>query len=164
MTQRCLTPEMLEHVNGDQHPGAGRLFFSDASVVLLLVNDGRRRILTRLTGLSGLSSGESLVVTLLAAGAVAKAIADAVPPMSRPAAPSTMDLILGGSALNEIAHSIGGRASRSVPGFGALVAFALIWRYHPLARGSFSVARGSTHAIEATERRLRAFYRARSER
>jgi hypothetical protein len=80
---------MLGKVSGDQHVGAGRPFVAGASVVLILLNEARR-ILARLTGRSGLSSGESLVVTLLALGGVAEALKDAAPAVSRPAAPSAV--------------------------------------------------------------------------
>jgi hypothetical protein len=140
----------------DAMNGAGRLFVSDASAVLLELNDARRRLLTRLTGLSELSGGESLVLTLLALGAVAKMFDDANP--VRVVGPSGGDLVIGSSVLSEIVHGIAGGASRAVPGFSALAALALIWRYHPLARGSWIATRGTAHVMEATERKLRAYY------
>lgn len=147
-------------MNGKQHLGPGRLLLTDAGVVLVLLNDGRRRALTRLTGLSGLSKDESVIFTLLALGAAAKALGDTAPSIGGPTAG---DFMLGGAALSEIAHLIAGNPSRSVRGFSGLVAFAVIWKYHPVARGSFGVARGSAHILAATERRLRTYYKALSE-
>jgi hypothetical protein len=136
--------------------GAGKLFISDAGVALLALNDTRRRLLARLTGLSELSGPESLLLTLLTLGAVAKLIDDANP--VRVARPPTGDFMIGGSVLSEIAHGVAGSTSRAVPGFTALAAFALIWKYHPLARGSWIATRGTAHVIETTERKLRAYY------
>jgi hypothetical protein len=152
-------PGRLDAMNGRQHLGPGRLLLTDAGVALILLNDGRRRALTRLTGLSGLSKDESVILTLILLGAAAKALGDTAPSIG---GPNAGDLMLGGATLTEIAHLIAGSPSRSVRGFGGLLAFALIWKYHPVARGSFKVGRGSAHVIAATERKLRTYYKARS--
>ncbi len=77
--------------------------------------------------------------------------------------PPSGDLMIGSSVLGEIAHGIAGSTSRTVPGFTALAAFALIWRYQPLARGSWIATRGTAHVMHTTERRLRAYYQKLSE-
>ncbi|MEO6859369.1 MAG: hypothetical protein ABI323_12430 [Solirubrobacteraceae bacterium] len=146
---------MLKPVNGKQHLGAGRLFADDASLVLLLLNEAQRRAISRLTGLSGLSTEESLLLTVLALSAAAKALDDAAPSV---AAPQAEDFVLAGATLGELFHVMAGRPSRTAPGFVALVAFAWIWKNHPLARGSFSLARASAHITAVSERRLRAYY------
>ena len=65
--------------------------------------------------------------------------------------------------LSEITHGVAGSPSRTVPGFTALAAFALIWRHHPLARGSWIATRGTARVMETTERKLRAYYKQLSE-
>jgi hypothetical protein len=69
------------------------------------------------------------------------------------------DFVIGGSVLSEITYGVAGSPSRTVPGFTSLAAFALIWRYHPLARGSWIATRGTAHVMETTERKLRAYYK-----
>jgi hypothetical protein len=140
---------------------ASELFVSDAIVVLLELNAARRRLLARLTGLADLSGGESVLLTLLTLGAVAELLEDANP--VHIVRPWGGDLVIGGSVLSELTHGVAGATSRTVPGFTALVAFALIWRYHPLARGSWIATRGPAHVMATTERKLRAYYKRLSE-
>lgn len=140
-----------------RHPpvGPGTLALTDARIALLLLEDVRRRMLERLTGFTGLSRNESRFLALIALGALAKALDDTNLPFGAPVAPSATDLMIGGSLMNEMARGIAGNPSRSVQGFSGLVAFALMWKYRPVVRGSFGIARASAHF----ERRLRTFYR-----
>jgi hypothetical protein len=125
-----------------------------------LLDDARGRTLLRLTGPQGLSKNESRLLTLIALGALAKALEDMAPPIRRPGAPSVIDLLIGESILSEMAHGIAGNASRAMPGFTGLLAFALIWKYRPVIHGSLGIARGAAHL----EHRLRSFYRVRAGR
>jgi hypothetical protein len=136
------------------------MLLGDVRVVFLLLDDVRGRILLRLTGPQALSKNESRLVTLIALGALAKVFEDTGLPIGRPPRPTATDLLIGRSVLSEMAHGIAGSASRTAPGFGGLLAFALIWRYRPVMRGSFGVARGAAHV----EHRLRTFYRTRAKR
>lgn len=140
---------------------ASELFANDAIVVLLELNAARRRLLARLTGLADLSGGESVLLTLLTLGVVAELLKEANP--VHIVRPSGGDLVVGGSVFSELTHGVAGATSRTVPGFTALVALALIWRYHPLARGAWIATRGTAHVMETTERKLRAYYKRLSE-
>jgi hypothetical protein len=128
--------------------------------LFLLLDDARGRMLLRLTGPQGLSKNESRLLTLIALGALAKALEESGPSIRRPAAPSAVGLLIGESILSEMAHGIAGNASRAIPGFSGLLAFALIWKYRPVMRGSVNIARATAHL----ERRLRNFYRLRAGR
>jgi hypothetical protein len=145
-------------VTGAHNPGANRAFADDAIIVAMLLNNAARRVESTVFGLTGLNRDESALITLLALAALAKTFGDATPTVKRPTRPSSVGVVVGGSLVKDAAHRIAGSGSRGVPGFVGLVAFALIWRYHPLARGSARVARGSVHAIEASERTIRRVY------
>ncbi len=145
-------------MTGEQHPGANRAFADDAIIIAMLLNRGRRRVESTIFGLTGLNRDESALITLLALAALVKALEDKTPTVKRPSRPSAVNAVVGGSLVKDAAHRIAGSSSRGVPGFVGLVAFALIWRYHPLARGSAGVARGSVRAVEASERRIRRIY------
>ena len=145
-------------MTGAHNPGANRAFADDAIIVAMLLNNAARRVESTVFGLTGLSRDESALITLLALAALAKALGDATPTVKRPSRPSSVHVTLGGSLVKDAAHRVAGHGSRSVPGFVGLVAFALIWRYHPLARGSARVARRSAHAVGAAERTIRRVY------
>ena len=147
-----------ETVTGGPKPGANRAFADDALIILMMLNRARRRVVSDVFGLSGLSREESALITLIALAALARAFEDATPTVPRPSRPSAVNLVMGASLIKDAGNRVAGSSSRGVPGFVGLIAFALIWRYHPLARGSARLARGSARAIEAFERRIRAVY------
>jgi hypothetical protein len=137
---------------------ANRMFLGDLGAVLMVSNHMRRRLVSRFFGLSGLTHNESLLITLLALGAVAKMIEDATPSLGRPPAPSAVHAVIGGTLIGDAVHALGGIGPKRTPGFAALIAFALIWNYHPLARAGIGIARESVHAVEASERRIERVY------
>ena len=137
---------------------ANRLFVGDVGVVLMVGNHMRRRFVSRMFGLSGLTRNESLLVTLLALGAVAKMVEDATPSVSRPPSPSAVHMVIGGTLIGDTVHALGGLGPKRTPGFAALIAFALTYKYHPLARAAIEVARESVHVVEASERRIERAY------
>ncbi len=140
-----------------QRIGANRGFLDDVVIALLVLNNARRKVISSAFGLTGLNRDESLIITLVALAALVKQ-AEEVVPVHRPARPHLQNLMLGGAVIKEVGHTVGGHDSREIPAFVGLIAFALIWRYHPLARGSIRAARGSVRVIEASERRIRAVY------
>jgi hypothetical protein len=137
--------------------GAHRGFFDDVVIVLLLLNNARRKAVSTAFGLAGLNADESLLITLVALATLFNQ-AEEVVPIHRPAKPHVRNLVIGGSVVQELGHTVGGSDSREIPAFVGLIAFALIWRYHPLARGSIRAARASVRAAEASERWIRTVY------
>jgi hypothetical protein len=137
---------------------ANRLFLGDVGVVVMVGNDMRRRLVSRLFGLSGLTRNESALISLLALGAVAKMVEDATPSVSRPQRPSAVHWVVGSTLIGDAVHALGGIGPKRTPGFAALIAFALIYKYHPLARAGIGIARESVHAVEASERRIERVY------
>jgi hypothetical protein len=148
--------------------GAHRGFLDDSIAALLVLNDARRRAVARVFGLEELSRNESFMITLLALSALAGGSQKSKPqpqqpkPKPKPKRKSPdqtlRNVVIGGAVIKELGHRAGGRGSRDVPGFVALVAFAMIWRYHPLARGAVRAARESIRVAEASERRIRSVY------
>ena len=137
--------------------GAHRGFLDDVFIVLLLLNNARRKVVSTAFGLTGLNADESLIITLVALITLFSE-AEEVVPIHRPAKPHVRNLVVGGSVLKELGHTVGGNDSREIPAFVGLIAFALIWRYHPLARASIRAARGSVRVAEASERWIRTVY------
>jgi hypothetical protein len=140
-----------------QRVGANRGFLDDVVIVLLVLNRARRRVISDAFGLTGLSRNESLIITMVALSALIKQTEEVVP-VHRPAKPHLRNLVLGGAVVKEAGHLVGGSDSREIPAFVGLIAFALIWRYHPLARGAVGAARESIRFAGASERRIRAVY------
>ena len=137
--------------------GANRGFVDDVVIGLMLLNRARRRAVEQVFGLTGLTRDESIIITLIALAAVARQTGEAAP-VHKPAKPHPSNLMLAAGVVKELGHQAGGAGSRDIPGFVGLIAFALIWRYHPLARGAAAAARESIHVAGASERRIRAAY------
>jgi hypothetical protein len=131
----------------------------DAIIVTLLAGEARRRLFTQLFGTSG--KGQPLF-TMAVCNAIGQAFRDMAAPVVAQPGPSAADILLGLMALREVSGRVAGEPSRQTPNAVGLIVVALIWRYRPLMRGSMRAARGSSHAAEATVRRLRAFYGGRS--
>jgi hypothetical protein len=137
--------------------GANRGFVDDVVIGLMLLNRARRRVVAQVFGLTGLTRDESIMITLIALAAVGRQAGEAAP-VHKPAKPHPSNLMLAAGVVKELGHRAGGAGSRDIPNFVGLVAFALIWRYHPLARGAVRAARESIHVAGASERRIRAAY------
>jgi hypothetical protein len=140
-----------------QRIGANRGFVDDVVIGLMLLNRARRRAVAQVFGLTGLTRDESIIITLIALAALARQAEEAAP-VHKPARPHASNLMLAAGVVKEFGHAAGGAGSREIPGFFGLIAFALIWRYHPLARGAVRAARESIHVAGASERRIRAAY------
>jgi hypothetical protein len=62
----------------DERPSGAKLLFTDAEVAARVLNEGRHRIITRAFGVqSRESSFSSLLITLIAIGAVARGVQSA---------------------------------------------------------------------------------------
>jgi hypothetical protein len=140
-----------------QRIGANRGFADDVVIALMLLNRARRRVVDQVFGLSGLTRDESIIITLIALAAVGRQ-AEAAAPVHKPSKPHLRNLMLAAGVVKELGHQAGGSSSRDIPGFVGLIAFALIWRYHPLARGAARGVRESIRVAGASERRIRAVY------
>lgn len=143
-------------LNGDKNIGAARLLFGDAIIAFLLLNHARHRIVARVYGLSRENAN---VVTIFAVGSMAEGLhGRAARVRAVPARLSVADAAFGAAALKETAHRVAGDSSRGTPGFGALIAFAVLERsFGPMLRGSFRAVRGSFRGVIAWSRRLLAF-------
>jgi hypothetical protein len=141
--------------SGDKSIGAGRLLVGDATLVFLLLNEVRHRIIARLFGVS---RKDSNLVTVFAIGALASALAAGATRLrGARVRPSLTETAIGTVVLKETAHGIAGDWSRGTPFFSALIALVLLEKsFGPALRGSLRGARGSLHAVTASWRRVRA--------
>jgi hypothetical protein len=122
--------------------GGARLLAADARVVRLLIDDARRRAMQRLYGIPrDQPSGVETVMTL---AVIAAAIRSSAP--SPPSKPSLSDTTWGFGMLREVGYSVAGPWARETPGFGALIAFALVGAGTRVAvRKSVHGAKGVSH-------------------
>jgi hypothetical protein len=143
-------------VSTQSNVGFARLFFGDAAIVFLLLNDVRHRMVTRMFGTS---RNDSNVVTVLALGSAAVAVhGTAARLRAIPRRPSGAESVMGAAVLREAALGIAGAPSRAVPAAGALVAFALVGRSAgPAVRGALRTTQESVRSVATAPLRLRAF-------
>lgn len=134
--------------------GPARLLCGDAIIVVLLLNEARHRVVSRVFGVS---RDDSNLVTAVTIGSGGHALHhQAARVRSLPARPSLFDTAVGAAVLNETVQRIAGDASRDTPAFSSLVAFALLDRgFGPTLRASFRDAQRSLHGLVAGLRRLR---------
>ena len=142
--------------------GFARLFFGDAAIVVLLLNDARHRIVARVFGTS---REDSNAVTVIAVGSAAVAISGGAARLrSIRRYPSGADSAIGVVVLREAALGIAGAPARAVPAAGALLAVALVGRSSlPLLRDAVRTTRGSVRGVVTAPMRLRAFAKGRYE-
>ena len=144
-------------MSANSNVGFARLFFGDAAIVLLLLNNVRHRMVARVFGVS---REDSNLVTVVAIGSAAVAVhatatrvrrRSGVTHLSR--TPRSEPPSLRGTALG-----IAGEPSRAVPAFGGLMALALLGRSsRPALRGALRTTRGSVRGVATAPYRLRAF-------
>ena len=122
----------------------------DVLMVLMVVNELRHRVVTRIFGVSREQSNS---VTVVATGMLADRVGAAAV-----ALPSAAALALGAAAVKETVNSVAGPSSRVVPRFGALLAFAVLaGSVSPFLRGSAQGLRQFADGCRAGARRARAF-------
>jgi hypothetical protein len=128
--------------------GTSQLFFSDARLVLAMLNHLRYQALHRTLGLSREQANVLSAVVLLSAADGAYEATRRITGM-RPHVSGT-DAGLGAIAMREASLSMAGPSVRAIPGFGALVAFAIL--------GGFAAPalRRTAHRMRVAEQRLRA--------
>lgn len=134
-------------------PGAARLLFGDATIVFLLLNEIRHRVIARVFGAS---RKDSNVMTGVAVALGATAVQSGAARLRR-MRPSGADAAIGAVALKETAHGIAGDWSRGTPLFTTLVTFVILERsFGPAVRRSLHTVAMSFRAIRASWRRVRA--------
>jgi hypothetical protein len=131
--------------------GTPELFLTDSRLVFTVLNHLRYQALNRVFGTSREQANALTAVLLLGAADSAHEAARRISGMRL----RGYDAGLGAAALREATLSVAGPGARAVPGFAALVAFALL--------GGLAAPglRRTAHRMRAAERRLR---RARIER
>jgi len=129
-------------------PSPRPLLVGDAIVVLLLLNEARRRIVARVFGVSG---GSSIAVSVVVIGLVAKALHASLARVRRVLVrPSLGDAIIGGGAVKEITHRVAGDWSRDTPFFGGMVIVAVLDKsFGPMLRGAYNAVQGALHTVMA---------------
>ena len=125
--------------------GTPQLFLTDSRLVLTVLNHLRYQALNRVFGVSREQANALTFVLLLGAADSAYEAARRVGGMRL----RTSDTGLGAIALREAALGVAGPGARAVPGFGALVAFAL------LAGAAAPGLRRTAKRMRAAERRVR---------
>jgi hypothetical protein len=128
-----------------QRPLAPQVFLSDARLVLAVLNHLRYQALNRVFGTSREQANVLTVVLLLGAADSAYEAARRIGGMRLRAS----DAGLGTIALREAALGVAGPSARKVPGFGTLVALALL--------GGLAAPglRRTLQRLRAAERRVR---------
>jgi hypothetical protein len=129
--------------------------FGDATIVFLLLNEIRHRIVARLFGASRKDSNivTGVAVALTAAGAHTAAVR--MRGMAK--RPSGADTAIGAVVLKEAAHGVAGDWSKGTPLFATLITFVVLERsFGPALRGALRSVRMSLHGIGASWRRVRA--------
>jgi hypothetical protein len=128
----------------------------DALMGLLLLNDLRHRVLTRVFGIS---SQQANVMTVITVALVSEGVHSRAAKV-RGARPhlSIADSAIGAVSLKEAAHGIAGPWSRSVPLFGALIAFAVLAKsFVPMVQASLHGAREALRDARTWSRKALTF-------
>lgn len=126
-----------------------RLLLVDARTASLLLAEGRQRAVTRVFGLP--RDDQSVLVTLILAGAAVTALGELMP---RPRSPlSRENATTGGFVLNAALGAIGGGPSRDIPLAGAVIGFALVAHsLRPMVAGSVRDVRALAHGARTALR------------
>jgi len=120
---------------------------------VLFLNEVRRRVITRVFGVS---PQQANVVTAVAVGLLAEELHTRAAGVLR-ARPhlSIADTAIGAAALKETAHGVAGPWSRTVPFFGTLITFAVLTRWFgPVVLGSIQGVRGALRGVATASRRI----------
>ena len=128
--------------------GTTHLFLADSRLAFGVLNHLRHQALHRMFGMSREQENVLTVVVLLTAADTAYEAARRISGLRLHVAGT--DAALGAVALRDAALGAAGRTNRAVPGFGTLVAFAVLGR---LAAPGL---RRAAHKMHGAERRLRA--------
>ena len=129
--------------------GTSQLFLTDSRLALAVLNHLRYQALNRAFGASREQANVLTAIVLLSAADGAYEAARRIGGMRLHV--SGTDAALGAVALRDASLSLAGPNVRAIPGFGTLVAFAIL--------GGFAAPalRRTAHKVRVAEQRLRAF-------
>ena len=150
-------------MSANSNVGFARLFFGEAAIGFMLLNEARHRTVTRVFGVS---REDSNLVTVLAIGSAAVAVHGTAARVGamRPH-PSRSDGLIGASVLREAALGIAGEPSRAVPAAGALIGLALVGKSsRPMLRRTLRTTREAVRSVMKAPLTLRAFAQGRYDR
>ncbi|MGN6170960.1 MAG: hypothetical protein ACTHQQ_22735 [Solirubrobacteraceae bacterium] len=117
---------------------------SDPRLAYVLLNHARRRTVERVFGVT---RDQQFVLTLILLGMAGRAVATRAAWIRRMMPrPSSSEVLIGNSLLDEAAHALAGDSTRDTPLAGSLVAFALL----------ASTSRPLVHEILVASRSVRA--------
>ena len=134
--------------------GTQQLFLADSRLVLAVLNHLRSQALNRAFGVSREQANVLTAILLLGAADGAYAAARRITGM-RPHVSGT-DAALGAIALRDASLGLAGPRVRAVPGFGALVAFAIAGGFvAPALRRAARRTRATEQRLRAAEERIR---------
>jgi hypothetical protein len=134
--------------------GTSQLFLTDSRLVLALLNHVRYQALNRAFGVSREQANVLTAVLLLGAADGAYETARRVTGARLHV--SGTDAALGAVALRDVALGVAGPSARVVPGFGTLVAFAILGGIAaPSLRRAAQRMRAAEERLRATEQRVR---------
>jgi hypothetical protein len=133
------------------------LLLTDAEVAGRVLNEFRHRFIERTLGIqSRESSFSSVLITMIALGAVAQGIQGAgAKAREVQSSPSLGDALIGGAVVKQSIRSIAGALPEDTAPLGALIVFAL------LAHAARPTVEGTYHRVSAQRRRFRAAMRGR---
>jgi hypothetical protein len=135
-----------------QDLGAGRLLAGDAIIAVLLANELRHRLVESVFGVARKDSNPVTAVAFatLAEGAQARLLV-------APALPSVAVVALAAAAVKESTHTLAGDWSRAMPGFGAVIAIAVVGTAAgPSLRATARATQRSLHRARMASREFRA--------
>jgi len=134
--------------------GATQLFLTDSRLAFHMLNHLRYQALNRAFGVSREQANVFTFVVLLSTADAAYEAARRLGGM-RPRVSGT-DATLAAVALRDASLSVAGPTSRAIPGFGTLVAFAMLGSAAaPSVRRVASRVRTSQQRLRAAEQRIR---------
>ena len=141
----------------DNQLSGARLFLTDAEVAGRVLNEFRHRFIERTLGIQTRESSlSSVLITMIALGAVAQGIQGAGAKVREvQSSPSLGDVLIGGAIAKHSIRSVAGVLPENTAPFGALVVFAL------LAHAARPTVEGTYQRVSAQRRRFRAAIRGR---
>jgi hypothetical protein len=134
--------------------GTSQLFLTDSRLVFAVLNHLRYQALNRVLGLSRQQANVLTVVVLLGAADGAYEGTRRILGI-RPHVSGT-DAVLGAITLRDASLGLAGPNVRAIPGFGALVVFAIFGGFAvPAIRRASQRMRAAEHQLRAVEHRVR---------
>jgi hypothetical protein len=141
-------------VNRDQQPGGRRLLLGDVIILIRLIDVWRQKALERVFGAQ---RDQSLLITVIAAGAVAEGVHSAASRAKQATTtpPSLGDSFIAATVVKEGMNSVIGVKSTDRPFVGTLIAAAVLTKLlRPVVSENLHRMRARTHrSLTALRRR-----------